>query len=449
MKKCFKIKFGKIDFSKIPAKTGIYFFIGRNDQKLYIGKASNLRNRLKTYFRKNFDFENPQKAGLIKEVKKVQLEILDSEIEALIKESFLIKKYKPKYNIIFKDDKSYLFVGFTKEFFPKITITHLSKIQSSQFSLKKQSQTIKIEDLIGPFISGKALKTTLKALRKIFPFCTCLKPHKRPCLNSQIGLCLGYCCYNVSDSKILLKQYRKNISSIKQILKGNSKKLLLTLKKEMRLAAQKEDFEQAQNIKEKIIALENVLEHKKVLDKEFSGKFVIDDKVMIGQTEIDFSKIGRIEGFDVSGLFGKYPVGSMIVFEKNEFRDFVANKSEYRKFKIKTVSNINDPAMIGEIIKRRLMHQEWSLPDLIIVDGGKAQLNEALKNYTQSGINKPIIFLALAKREELVYIVNNIYPVPTKNLLSQVSLLFKAIRDEAHRFAISYHKKLRENIFHD
>lgn len=432
----------RIDILKIPEKAGVYAFVCAKGKKLYIGKAKNLRSRLRSYFQKDFSLNNPQKENLILESKKIQIEVLSSEIEALIKESFLIKKHRPKYNIIFKDDKNYFFVGFTKGQFPKIIITHQTKILDTKYGML---------DWIGPFVSGKALKITLKTLRKIFPYCTCIKPHKRPCLNAQIGLCLEHCCLvNLEKLNFQMKfnshklEYRKNISAIKKILTGRSKKLLRDLKREMLNEAKSENFEKADAIKNKITALEKVLAHKKILEKDFSGNLEISEQIIIGKEKIDFSQIKRIEAFDISIFQGKNPVGSMVVFNKKDLGNFSPDKSQYRKFKIKNVFGINDPAMIGEIIRRRFTHKEWPLPDLVLIDGGRPQLNEALKNFLKSAINKSTVFMALAKREELVYTVNNKYPVRTDVLAPSVSLLFKAIRDEAHRFAVSFHQKLRE-----
>lgn len=446
MKKSIIVADGKIDFLKVPEKAGVYTFISSKGQRLYIGKAKNLRSRLRSYFHKDFSLNNPLKAHLIKESKKIQLEVLPSEIEALIKESFLIKRYKPKYNIIFKDDKSYFFVGFTKERFPKVLICHQSEILNPKYGLQKW---------IGPFISGRSLKTALKALRKIFPYCTCLKPHRRLCLNAQLGLCFGDCCIvNERASQLnnlinnrFKKQYRQSIQAIKQILKGQRKRLIANFKREMIAASKKEDFEKANELKRKIIGLEKILAHKKVLEKDFNNYFEAD-KVVIGKSELDLAQINRIEGYDISIIQGSLPVGSMVVFEKLPNGSFAPNKKEYRKFRIKTVLGMNDPAMIGEIIKRRLKHFNWPLAQLILIDGGKSQLNEALKNYKKSGIKEKIFFLALAKREELVYTANNQYPVALKTLPSYFSLLVQAVRDEAHRFAITFHRSLREkNIY--
>ncbi len=439
---------GKIDFFSIPEKSGVYFFIGKNNEKLYIGKAKNLRSRLRSYFSKDFSFHNPQKAHLISELKKIKIEVLESEIEALIRESLLIKKYKPKYNVIFKDDKNYFFVGFTKEIFPKIIIAHQIHVKNFK---------VKIKNWIGPFVSGRALKITLKTLRKVFPYCTCLKTHQKPCLNAQIGLCRGFCCLENTfktqskEAKLLLKdlfqnklEYQKNINAIKRVLSGKSKKLLKDLNQEMLKEAENENFEKAQIIKNKILAFERIISHKKVFEKNHIGNFVINDKIIIEKTIIDFSKVKKIEAFDVSILQGKNPVGAMVVFEKDSNGFFMPQKTHYRRFKIKNIKGNNDPAMIAQIIQRRFKHKKWIMPDLILIDGGKAQLNEALKNLKKFDIHKDIIFIALAKREELVYTVDNKNPVKIDTLPEDVGLLFKAIRDEAHRFAINFHKHLRE-----
>ena len=340
----------------IPQNTGVYIFKNKRGTPIYIGKAANLRARLKSYKTSQTHKTN----RMIKEACDLSWEVLGSETEALIREAELIKQHHPKYNILMRDDKQYLHVGFTNEHSPKIFVTHQPQAPST---------------FIGPFTDSGALRITLKSLRRIFPYCTCLHPHKTLCLNARIGSCLGYCCFAKplnSSSRELAGSYTKNISAIKKILSGKNKSLLRELKKQMRAYSHVKRYEEAVRVRDQIRALERVFAHRPVLRQDIPT----ERAKALSQLAMLFdcgSTIRRIEGYDISNIHGKYAYGSMVVFI-----DGLPQKNEYRIFKIKTIVGSDDPSMIKEVISRRFNHPEWPYPDAILIDGGKAQLNAAM-----------------------------------------------------------------------
>ncbi len=391
-----KFKFlNKSKISQLPKGPGVYSF-RKGTKFFYIGKASNIGERVKNHH------------DLLRQVKQVGFIKTDSEIEALILEASLIKKYQPKYNVLWRDDKNYFYLGIAKKDFPQVFITHQPKLKI---------------DYVGPFVDGKALKQTLKILRKVFPYRTCKTLPKRPCLWYQLDRCLAPCLIKFKGQKSKVKsQSQKNIKNLILILEGKRKRVLINLKKEMKLASCFQNFEKAGKIRDQIIALEKVISHARI----FQPVELVKTKF---QPQRDFK---RIEAYDVSNIQGKEATGSMITFI-----DGRPEKSQYRKFKIKIAGKPNDTAMIREILSRRFRHPEWSLPDLILIDGGKAQLNAALK------IVKNIKVISLSKKENKLYVKNRKKPILLKSLSREIFNLILQLRDEAHRFAISYHKKLR------
>ncbi|MBI2454257.1 MAG: GIY-YIG nuclease family protein [Parcubacteria group bacterium] len=421
--------------TKLPTSPGVYFFKDKAGQIIYIGKAGNLRNRVKSYFQKGAKFSSAAKVKMLTEIADVEILKTDSEIEALIKESELIKKHKPKFNVLMRDSKNYLFVGFTQEEYPKIILTH-QPIRNLK---------LEIRNYVGPFTDGTAVRKTLHLLRGIFPYCTCKQKHQTKCLNGYMGRCLIFCCLKstdlarASDRALMLKEYRQNMKAIKAVLSGRSQILLKGLKKEIKTEIKNQNFERAQELKKQIINMDEVLKHAHVLtDKqELSPAIFKDDQP-------DFRLLGlksnpqRIETYDISNIHGQEAVGSMVVFELQPDGSYCPNKSQYRKFKIKTVIGANDPAMMAEVVTRRFTHSEWSLPQLIIIDGGRGQLNAALAALGRRKIKT----VSLAKRLEEIYLPERPEPVLAQKFGQSLKHLFQAIRDEAHRFAISYHRKL-------
>ena len=438
-----EIKIRKAEISNLPKTTGVYLFYDKKGKILYIGKATNIKERVKSHFK------TPAfKDGLfLEKVEKIGFKKTDSEIEALLKEAELIKKHQPKFNVLWRDDKNYFFVAVTKEDFPRIFITH-------QLKQKLEIRNSKLEiNYVGPFVAGIALKKTLQFLRKIFPYRTCKTIPKRPCLWYQMRLCPGPC---LLDSKVasqipnfkekIKKESQENTRVLLKIFQGRRKEVLKNLKKEMKKFSKAQEFEKAANRRDRIELLENIFEHARVLQGLTERKIENWQRIEKELRKIlgVRKRIKRIEGYDISNIQGKEATGAMVVFEKGK-----PDKDEYRKFKIKIEGKPNDVAMLKEVLSRRFKHREWRFPQLILIDGGKAQLNIAKKvlNQYKSALSVSISVFALAKRKNTLYLENQKEPIFLKDIPQEISNLILRIRDEAHRFAISYHKKLREKKF--
>jgi len=413
---------------RLPRETGVYAFSDKKEV-LYIGKAINIRERVKNHLQK----ANYKDGLFVDRTTKIGYIKTNSEIEAFILEANLIKKYESKYNVVWRDDKNFFYVGKTKEKFPEIFITHQPKLKEKA-------------DYIGPFVDGKALKQTLKFLRKIFPFRSCKKIPAKPCLWYQLDRCPAPCLLKSNTAKEIpsfaekmKKICQKNAKNLFELMRGEKGRVLGNLKREMKKAAKEQKFEEAAKKRDQIKSLEKIMAYAKVF--EFQPKKEINwqgtEKVLQKLLKIN-KRIGRIEAYDISNIQGKEATGSMVVF-KNGLPD----KNSYRKFKIKTKKGPNDTAMIKEVLSRRLKHSEWTYPELILIDGGKGQLNAAKSCLTLKF--KDIIVLALAKKKNELFIERRKKPILLKSLAREIFNLILQLRDEAHRFAISYHRKLRES----
>jgi len=417
----------KEKLKRIPKSPGVYFFKNKNGKVIYVGKASILKNRCSQYFQKNLK-HSLKTQKLVENIFDLDILICESEIDALIQEAYYIKKYNPKYNVLLRDDKNYFFVGITKEDFPRIFITH----QPTQTTTQKLRS-----NYIGPFTEGFALKETLKLLRKTFPYRHCLKLPKKACLQYHLERCLAPCV-----NKNVKTSLRKNIRYIEKILKGEKQTLLKKLEAEMKKYAKAEKFEKAQEIKRKIDNIKKIFQHRYSL-QDF--KNIKRDSINWPQAEKFLKelletrkKISRVECFDISNISGKHAVGSMVVFTNG-----LPDKKEYRKFKIKLSGDEpNDPKMMQEVLVRRLAREDWPKADLLILDGGITQLN-AVKKIS----DKDQLLVSLAKRNEEVYIPQSPIPFPTENMPEDLKFFFQQIRNEAHRFAITFHRKLRADKF--
>ncbi|OGY23486.1 MAG: hypothetical protein A2172_04710 [Candidatus Woykebacteria bacterium RBG_13_40_15] len=406
----------------LPQKTGVYIFRDGSGKPIYIGKAINIKKRVKNHF--DLKDANYRQGALIEKTKKIEDILVDSEIEALLLEANLIKKYKPAFNSQLKDDKDYLYIKITNDQFPQVLTAR-----------KKDLGNAKI--YFGPFPSVNKVRETLKALRKIFPFSIHCKPGmKRACLGYHLGLCPGVCVGKISE-----KEYKKTIASLKLFLQGRKKEVLSKLNRELGIYSKRLEYEKASEIKNKIEAVSYITRPTRnpseYLEEEIGDihdRELLDLAKNIGMA----SKPVRIESYDVSNLFGKQATGSMIVFTNGE-----PDKNEYRRFRIKTIRGISDIAMLDEVLERRFKNK-WPTPDLIVVDGGKTQLNTTLKVVKKIGFSGKVI--SLAKKFEQIYL-----PIISKPLIlprnSDALKLIQRLRDEAHRFAISYHRKLRGKQF--
>jgi len=415
----------KDKISNLPESSGVYCF--KNKEILYIGKAINIKERVKNHFQ-----QSSYRDGLfMNQVKRIGYLKTDSEIEALVLEANLIKKYQPKYNVLWRDDKNYFYVGITEEDFPKIFTTH-------QIKTKKGAKRI----FIGPFVDGNALKQALRILRKVFPFRSCNSLPKRPCLWYQLNRCPAPCqvksslaCQLPNFKKEMAKECQKNARNLIKILQGKRKQVLYGLKKEMKRLSSNQNFEKAGRIRDKIKSLEKVMAHSNILEQEIEAS---KTQIILKKIIKSNRNISRIEAYDISNIQGQTATGSMVTFINGS-----PLKSFYRKFKIKISGKPNDTAMIKEIVARRFNHPEWPYPDLILIDGGRAQLNAARESIEKLEI--PIV--ALAKRNNELFIEGQKKPILLKNLPRETFNLMLQLRDEAHRFAIKYHLKLRKIDF--
>ncbi|EKD49616.1 MAG: hypothetical protein ACD_63C00092G0008 [uncultured bacterium] len=421
--------------TNIPNSSGIYIFKNNSSQILYIGKAKNLKKRVQSYFRKSSYLE-PGKIQMIQQAAKIEYIKTESELEAFILEATLIKKHKPKYNFQLKDDKNYKYIkiDFTTEDFPKIYFVRNSKIDTRS------------EKFFGPYVNASAASQLIKFLRRLFQYRTCNreiyyknggKKYSKPCLYFHIKLCTGPCIGAISKN-----EYNRLIKNCVRFLSGKHSELLLFLKKEMWNASSKKDFEKAALIRDQI---KNIKEINKIkLERAKLGKEKPEILISSLKKLLFLKKEPkRIEAYDISNIRGTDAVGSMVVFE-----NFEPKKSDYRRFKIKTKSTPDDVAMIKEVLLRRFKHanesqtkERWPIPDLILIDGGRPQLNTAAKVLKQFELN--ITVIALAKREEEIFTTVKRKSLKLPNESAQLKLL-QRIRDEAHRFAIDYHHKLRE-----
>lgn len=365
-----------------PKNPGVYIFY-RGPTPLYVGKASNLKNRLQNYL-KITDYKTETLHQQANELKLIKLR---SNIEALIEESKLIKSLKPQLNILWRDDKNYFYAAITKEKFPRIYITH---------------QPSDAQTYVGPFTEGQSIKAVLRLLRKFFPYCSC-QPHFRLCLNTQINNCPGYCCNLNSEATTgQTMAYNKNIQRIKKILDGEDKKFIKKLK---------DPYE--------LLILEKIWAHKPYLQAN--------------------SQFNRAECYDNSHFSGKEAVGAMTAW-KNVLGKWVADKNLWRKFKIRGRYTEDDPKMMKEIINRRFNHPEWPYPDLIIIDGGIAQLN-AVKM-----ISKLSKIISFAKPRQLIYGWGK-KPIPVAKLPEDLQKLIKTAIQQTHNFVQRYHREIRQKDF--
>jgi excinuclease ABC subunit C len=551
----------KEQLSSIPAKPGVYLMKDENGKVIYVGKAVNLRNRVRSYFHASAN-RSPKTHYLMRDVADLDFIVTASELEALILECNLIKKYQPRYNVRLKDDKRYPYIKITwQEPYPRIYTVRQMQNDGARY--------------YGPFTATWAVSQTLDLLRKIFPYLTCKREitgqDRRACLYYHIGRCPGPCIGAVSQ-----EEYRALVSQICRFLEGKSEEIIDDLRAQMMAASERLEFERAVALRDQIVALERVIERQRIVSsaladedviafarqdgdacvqvffirrgkligreyfilegtadedarqimtsfvKQFYNKAAYVPSEILLQSNIDEAMIiqswlrskrrakvmlkvprrgqkkelvqmaaenaaetlahlraqwlldqgksvealaelqehlelaqppARIECYDISNIQGKAATGSMVVFVKG-----VPRKSDYRRFKIRTVEGANDYAMMEEVLRRRFRRSveetrekgEWGenrawtiLPDLVVVDGGKGQLNAALEVMDEYGLREAVPVVGLAKEREEIFVPGQSEPILLPRG-SQGLFLMQRIRDEAHRFALQYHRRLRE-----
>jgi excinuclease ABC subunit C len=395
--------YGDLKKFKLPSKPGVYIF-KKGKEILYIGKATSLQDRVRSYFSKDLiATRGPIIVDMVTQADKILHEETDSVLEALILEVNLIKKHQPKYNTKEKDNKSFNYVCITNEEVPQVVV--------------ERGRNIKIKGLIkkynsvyGPYPSGLQLKEALRIIRKIFPFIDAQSSKKD---NREFYRQLGLVPEAMGD-------YKNNIKNIKLFLEGKKKRVIQNLKKEMMSYAKIREFEKANEVKRRIFALEH-----------------INDVALIKEDiTLDSREMFRVEAYDIAHMSGKNMVGVMTVIENGE----IQNKA-YRKFIIKTQTGANDTGSLEEIVSRRLRHIEWGLPDLIVVDGGVGQVNTAKRVLKKYQFEIPVIGVVKDERHKPKALIGDesLIKKHRKNILLSNS--------EAHRFAITFHKKKRSKNF--
>lgn len=526
----------------LPELPGVYLMRNSEDAIIYIGKAKNLKNRVRSYFKKKL--ETPKLCIMVPKIVRFEFIVTDSEVEALILESHLIKKHKPDYNVLLKDDKKFPWFVITEDEYPRIVVAR----RSNKNALKGK--------YFGPYTDGRAMYSTLDLIKKLFPLKQCKTPRfkGRTCIYYDIGKCSGVC-----QKKISAEDYAKIVKQVELFLSGKQEELLQELKNRMEYHSERHEFEKAARFRDSYFDMQKVIERQKVVSentkinwdivgfgrngadvgfvvlkirsgrliekkefdfvlkelddsfdilRRFLSEFYISNsdlpdeiilpfgledadvvkkwlgvKVSVPKAQkkfellelanknaklfmekiraqksvkiqSDWNEIGteiqkklqlekfphRVECFDISHIQGTNTVASMAVFENGK-----PKKTDYKRFKIKTLKEgkPDDFEAIREVIRRRYSRTDWAFPDLIIIDGGKGQLSGAVAVLDELGIKKQDI-VSLAKKFEEVFVLKKSKPV-IFNTTSPSLFFFQKIRDEAHRFAINYHRKLREN----
>lgn len=422
----------------LPATPGCYQFYNIKSEIIYIGKAANLKSRVLSYWQKSANL-TPAKRAMLKQIAKIRWLETESEIEALLLESNLVKKHQPPYNITLRDDKRFAYIKISlADEIPGVFLTRTVDKAGKYF---------------GPFTSTQTARETIRALRKIFPYCNARKALDRPCFYYQIGRCLGICAGKISRAEYL----KKVIKPLELFLQGKKKSIIKKLEVRIKKLEKNNDNEinneALGRLKFELKNMKQILASSMVLSVH--EKYA-NDAVELAKT-LGLPKIPeRIEGYDIANIFGREAVGSMAVFSGGE-----SDKNQYRKFKIKIgQGQANDVGMLREVLERRLLHsiinknskEFWPLPDLIVVDGGKAQLNAASRIIKKLKLAISVIAISKgaglrsAQAPDKLFFPGQAKPLELP-LASPALHLIKRVRDEAHRFAIGYHRKLRSKAF--
>ncbi|HEV2402849.1 MAG TPA: excinuclease ABC subunit UvrC [Candidatus Saccharimonadales bacterium] len=424
----------------LPTAPGVYFHKDKQGHIIYIGKAAVLRNRVRQYFQKSRQ-RDPKTDILIAEIADTDWITVDSELDALFLEAEMVRRYMPRYNILLRDDKSSLYVRITYDSdHPTVSFTRRPLDDHARY--------------FGPYFNGWEVKRALRSLRRVFPYSTHMGIiPKRVCLQYHLGLCPG-----LEEDKTSLSDYRANLRQLIAYIQGNRQKVLAKIEKDMQRAAERQQFEQAAQLRDQYYSLKALSKQIIFSDKEFLD--ISKDRGLQGLTEL----LGldhvphRIEGYDISHMQGSDTVASMVVFTNG-----IPDKAAYRKFKMRIPGN-NDFAHMNEVIRRRLRHQkQWGLPDLFLIDGGKGQLTAAIAARDAAGVQRPMIGLAKREEEIVVHMSQSDVLVADSALQMQNALshdnsdfrlillpkssdivkLLQRVRDESHRFAVSYHTVLK------
>ena len=427
----------------LPKDPGVYFHKDASGEIIYVGKAAVLKNRVRQYFQSSRS-RDPKTEALVREIADIEWVVVESEIDALFLEAELIRRYMPRYNILLRDDKamSYIRIDYDSDY-PTVSTTRRPLDDGARY--------------FGPYSSTTTIRQALKLLRRVFPYATRKIPgQKRATLQYHLGLDPG-----LEEGRTSLEDYRANLRRLMAYIEGKRVTIIRELEQEMKAAAKVQDYETAAIKRNQLTSLQRLAQQVVFSDKEFidiSKDYALNELVdLLGLP--DYPK--RIEGYDISHMQGTDVVASMVVFTNG-----VSDKSEYRKFKTK-INHNNDFYNMNETLLRRLSEKNikaWGKPSLVLIDGGKGQLDAAIKARDERGCSK-LPFIGLAKREEQIVIAkerSNItlntdvlhklggFMTETDDFIllniphsTNLVKLLQRIRDESHRFAVSYHSVLK------
>lgn len=423
--------------NELPDEPGVYFYYGVAGDLLYIGKATSLKKRVGSYFTKA---HNERLTQLVAHIAKIEYIQTPTVLEALVLEANQIHHHQPPYNILLRDDKSFLYLCITNEEFPRPQLVRGGDLErfgiepfARQLSPKAKEKYLAV---FGPYTSGYSLKKALDYIRKIIPWTDCQPPSitgkTKACFYRHLKQCPGVCTGEISA-----KDYKQVIKDLILFFEGHKEVLVKRLEKEMKLLAAEKHFEEAAVVRNRLFQLQHIQ------DVAFISKEDVDLPFAPRAAATDIDILGRIEAYDISNISGTSAVGVMTVFI-----DGRPAKDQYRKFKIKTVQGANDFAMMNEVLRRRLIRaikypQAWPLPEVLVIDGGLGQVGEARAVLKELNLEVPVIGLAKGfdrKQDRLVFDRND------KKLLAVAERgkeIFQKVRDEAHRFSVKYHRVVR------
>ena len=398
------------ELAELPQQSGVYFFLNARGDILYVGKATNLRTRVRSYFAGDMlEKRGPLIDQMIGQIARIEWQTTDSALEALVLEAYLIKRHQPPHNTDGKSDKSFVYLVVTREEFPRLVIKRQREILEG-----KVKEPIRFS--FGPFTSRHTLEQALKIIRRIFPFYSRSRSYDDTSnVYEQIGLAPG--------TNMNREEYERNIQHIKLFFEGKKKRVLQELEKQMQEYAENMEFEKAGEVKRRIYALNHIRDVALISD---DTKHQRHDGI-------------RIEAYDVAHTQGKYAVGVMTVLYDEE-----PDKKEYRKFRIKSFDGIDDNRALHELLERRFKHLEWELPDIIVADGSVAQKGTVERFLdTQELPEGKTIPVVACKKDEHHKVAEILGDSAVVRKHRRAILLSNS---EAHRFAVDYHKQLRDKV---
>jgi len=408
----------KATIKELPDQPGVYLFKDISGEVVYVGRATSLRDRVRSYFSGQLNNERPIER-MIEQVVSIDHLVTPTVIESVILEANEIKSRRPKYNVMLRDDKSFAYLAVTREQYPRLKIVRGRELGLDWF-VSRGAMPKKFKKLYGPFGSARLIETALKLLRNIFPYSTCKAGSKRSCLYYQMGKCPGVCIGEVTP-----RQYTQYLRPYLLLFGGKKSQIIKELENQMKAYSKAKHYEAAAAVRDQLYRLEHIQDIA-LIQKQYA-------------VQESYNPImGRVEAYDISNISGEYATGSMVVFEAGE-----ASKSDYRKFKIKTVKGSSDVAMMEEVVRRRVARDDWPLPDVFVIDGGKPQVNRVHSVIQEAGIDVPIIGIAKGPTRKKSGIIQIGGGAKLARLIRAYLSVLLAARDESHRFAVQYHRKRR------